>query len=74
MRPPSAVTSTCGRSAEGGYAYEVSTFSGDISDCFDASGRQEARVGQSLSGSRGEGAGHMRLKTMSGDVELCDRN
>jgi len=61
-------------SAEGGYSYEVSTFSGDISDCFDAKSEKTGGVGHSLSGSRGEGAGHMRLKTMSGDVELCDRN
>jgi DUF4097 and DUF4098 domain-containing protein YvlB len=60
-------------SAEGGYAYEVSTFSGDISDCFGGQKAEKGIVGHSLSGSRGEGAGHMRLKTMSGDVELCDR-
>jgi hypothetical protein len=61
-------------SAEGGFAYEVSTFSGDISDCFDAKRDKSGIVGHSISGSRGEGAGQMRLKTMSGDVELCDRN
>ena len=60
-------------SAEGGYAYEVSTFSGDISDCFGGPRAEKGIVGHSLSGSRGEAAGHMRLKTMSGDVQLCDR-
>ncbi len=60
-------------SADGGYAYEVSTFSGDISDCFDNAHSQKAITGHSLSGARGDGAGHMRLKTMSGDVQLCDR-
>jgi DUF4097 and DUF4098 domain-containing protein YvlB len=60
-------------SADGGYAYEVSTFSGDISDCFDARPNKPGPVGESLSGTRGEGAGHVRLKTMSGDVQLCDR-
>jgi len=60
-------------SAEGGYAYEVSTFSGDISDCFGGPKAEKGIVGHSLSGSRGEGAGQMRLKTMSGDVQLCDR-
>lgn len=60
-------------SAEGGYGYEVSTFSGDISDCFGGPRAEKGIVGHSLSGSRGEGAGHMRLKTMSGDVQLCDR-
>ena len=61
-------------SAEGGYAYEVSTFSGDVNDCFDAKRDKSGIVGHSISGTRGEGAGHMRLKTMSGDIELCDRN
>lgn len=61
--------------ADGGYSYEISTFSGDIGNCFDAkSDKKTGGVGQSLSGSRGEGAGHVRLKTMSGDLELCDRN
>ncbi|HEX4388765.1 MAG TPA: DUF4097 family beta strand repeat-containing protein [Steroidobacteraceae bacterium] len=60
-------------SADGGYAYEVSTFSGDISDCFDVRPNKPGPVGESLSGARGEGAGHVRLKTMSGDVQLCDR-
>lgn len=59
--------------ADGGYAYEVSTFSGDISNCFGAKSDKGGMVGHALSGSLGEGAGHMRLKTMSGDVELCDR-
>lgn len=60
--------------ADGGYSYEVSTFSGDISNCFGARSDKSNPTGQSMSGSRGEGTGHMRLKTMSGDVELCDRN
>jgi len=60
-------------SAEGGYAYEISTFSGDISDCFGGQKSEKGIVGHSLSGSRGDGAGQMRLKTMSGDVQLCDR-
>lgn len=59
--------------SEGGYAYEASTFSGDITDCFDAHA-VKGTVGQSLSGTRGAGGGHVRLKAMSGDVQLCDRN
>jgi DUF4097 and DUF4098 domain-containing protein YvlB len=59
--------------SEGGYAYEASTFSGDIKDCFDVHA-VKGTVGQSLSGTRGAGGGHVRLKAMSGDVELCDRN
>jgi len=59
--------------AEGGFSYEVSTFSGDISNCFDGHVVKTGPVGQTLSGTRGEGAGHVRMKTMSGDVQLCDR-
>ena len=61
-------------SAEGGYAYEISTFSGDISNCFNATPSERGHTpGHTLQGTRGDGAGHMRLKTMSGDVQLCDR-
>jgi DUF4097 and DUF4098 domain-containing protein YvlB len=61
--------------ADGGFAYEVSSFSGDISDCFNASPERISKYGPGtrLTGSRGEGMGHVRLKTMSGNVELCDR-
>jgi len=61
-------------SAEAGYAYEVSTFSGEISNCFDATPSEHGHMpGHTLQGTRGDGAGHIRLKTMSGDVQLCDR-
>jgi DUF4097 and DUF4098 domain-containing protein YvlB len=62
-------------SADGGYAYEVSSFSGDITDCFGAKAERASQYGPGtvLQGTRGEGAGHVRLKTMSGDVQLCDR-
>jgi DUF4097 and DUF4098 domain-containing protein YvlB len=62
-------------SAEGGYGYEVTSFSGDISDCFGAKAEREGQYtpGKRLQGARGEGSGHLRLKTMSGDVQLCDR-
>jgi DUF4097 and DUF4098 domain-containing protein YvlB len=60
--------------ADGGFAYEVSSFSGNISDCFNATPEHtKYGPGSRLSGTRGEGAGHVRLKTMSGNVELCDR-
>ena len=60
--------------ADGGFAYEVSSFSGDISDCFNAS-PEHTRYGPGsrLEGTRGDGAGRIRLKTMSGSVQLCDR-
>jgi DUF4097 and DUF4098 domain-containing protein YvlB len=62
-------------SAEGGYDYEASSFSGDISDCFDVKNERTSKYGPGarLQGTRGEGAGHVRLKTMSGDIQLCDR-
>jgi hypothetical protein len=61
-------------SAEAGYAYEISTFSGDISNCFNATPSEHGHMpGHTLQGTRGDGAGHVRLKTMSGDVQLCDR-
>jgi len=61
--------------ADGGYAYEVSSFSGDITDCFNASPERTSKYGPGsrLEGTRGEGAGRLRVKTMSGDVQLCDR-
>jgi hypothetical protein len=58
----------------GGFSFEVSTFSGDISNCFNAPVTKSGPVGQSLSGTRGDGSGHVRLKTMSGDIQLCDRS
>ena len=62
--------------ADGGFAYEVSSFSGDISDCFNANPERASQYGPGtrLQGTRGEGAGRVRLKTMSGDIQLCDRS
>jgi DUF4097 and DUF4098 domain-containing protein YvlB len=61
--------------ADGGFAYEVSSFSGNISDCFNVSPERTSRYGPGsrLEGTHGDGAGRIRLKTMSGNVELCDR-
>jgi len=61
--------------ADGGFAYEVSSFSGDISDCFNASPERISKYGPGsrLNGTRGDGVGRIRLRTMSGDVQLCDR-
>jgi len=63
-------------SAEDGFSYEASSFSGDISDCFDVKAERAGQYmpGSRLQGTRGAGAGHVRIKTMSGDVQLCDRN
>ncbi len=65
---------TVNAGSESGYVYEVRTFSGDIEDCF---GRQAERVsehgpGKVLSGTLGSSGGNVRIRTLSGDVSLCD--
>jgi DUF4097 and DUF4098 domain-containing protein YvlB len=59
---------------DGGFQYDVATLSGDISDCFDAQPERSSHYGpgRNLRGTRGAGSAHLRLRTMSGDVELCD--
>jgi len=61
--------------AEAGYEYDVSTFNGDVTNCFNARVERSSSYGPGsrLSGTVGEGAGRIRLRTMNGDVELCDR-
>ena len=61
--------------AASGYEYEIATFSGDIDSCFDARPEPTSRYGPGsrLFGKRGDGRAHVRIKTMSGDVEICDR-
>jgi DUF4097 and DUF4098 domain-containing protein YvlB len=63
---------------EGPLEYEVSTFSGDIKSCMGGESEQVSKYGpgRRLNGTRGTpGAAEakVRLKTMSGDVELCDK-
>ena len=62
-------------SAEGGFAFEAASVTGDISDCFNAEPERTSEYGpgHKLDGTRGGGGGHVRLKTMSGEIELCDR-
>jgi Putative adhesin len=57
-----------------GFQYDVATLSGDISDCFNAEPERSSHYGpgHNLRGTRGAGSAHLRLRTMSGDVELCD--
>ncbi|MBX5460472.1 MAG: DUF4097 family beta strand repeat protein [Steroidobacteraceae bacterium] len=61
--------------AQEGFAYEASSFSGDLDNCFGASAQSTSAFGPGsrLSGSRGEGKARVSVKTMSGDVEICDR-
>jgi DUF4097 and DUF4098 domain-containing protein YvlB len=63
--------------AEGALAYEVNTFSGDITNCMGTAAEKVSRYGPGmrLSGVQGkEGAGEsrVRVKSMSGSVDLCD--
>lgn len=63
---------------EGGFAYEVNTFSGDISNCMGVEVERVSKYGPGhrLVGSKGQAGSdgvRVRLKTMSGDVELCDK-
>ena len=61
-------------SAEAGYSYEARSVSGDITNCFAAQPVERHHgSGHALEGTRGEGAGHVRLKTLSGEIQLCDR-
>jgi DUF4097 and DUF4098 domain-containing protein YvlB len=57
-----------------GFQYDVATLSGDISDCFDVEPERSSQYGpgHNLRGTRGTGSAHLRLRTMSGDIELCD--
>jgi DUF4097 and DUF4098 domain-containing protein YvlB len=60
---------------ENGFEYEVTTFSGDIHNCFNAKSERTSQYGPGwrLNGSLGQGAAHVRLKTMSGDIDLCNK-
>jgi DUF4097 and DUF4098 domain-containing protein YvlB len=61
--------------SEDGFAFEAASVTGDITDCFNMEAQRtgEYGPGHKLNGSRGSGSGHVRLKTMSGEIELCDR-
>ncbi len=61
-----------------GYEFDVSSFSGDIRNCMGIQSQRVSRYGpgERLNGTRGSaGSGaRVRLKTMNGDVELCDHS
>lgn len=61
---------------DGGYEYEASTFSGDIRNCFKQETERTSRYGpgERLTGTRGNGSGHVRVKTMDGEIDLCDKS
>jgi DUF4097 and DUF4098 domain-containing protein YvlB len=60
---------------ESGFGYEAVSFSGDIGNCFGqhAQSTSSHGPGTRLRGTAGEGRGRVRVKSMSGDVAICDR-
>jgi DUF4097 and DUF4098 domain-containing protein YvlB len=60
---------------ESGFGYEVVSFSGDIGNCFGQHAQRTGTHGPGtrLRGTAGEGHGRVRVKSMSGDVAICDR-
>ena len=61
--------------SEDGFQFEAATMTGDINDCFHVEAERSSQYGpgHKLDGARGAGSGHMRLKSMSGEIDLCDR-
>ena len=61
--------------ADGGYAYELTSFSGDIDNCFGVQAQRSSQYGpgSSLRGTRGDGSGHVHMRSMSGELMLCDK-
>jgi hypothetical protein len=59
--------------APGGFKYDVSTFGGSISSCFGGvSENTKSWGGTHLYGTQGDGKASVRVKSHSGNVELCD--
>lgn len=59
--------------APAGFTYDARTFSGDIKDCFgQQSDQSRYGPGDRLEGKRGAGDGTVRIKSLSGDISLCD--
>ncbi|HZO21702.1 MAG TPA: DUF4097 family beta strand repeat-containing protein [Steroidobacteraceae bacterium] len=63
---------------ENGYDYDLSSFSGDITDCMGVKAERTSKYGpgKRLNGQEGSAAdgARIRVKTMSGDVELCNKS
>jgi DUF4097 and DUF4098 domain-containing protein YvlB len=60
---------------EDGLTFEAATVTGDINDCFNVEAEHSSKYGpgHKLNGARGGGSAHVRLKSMSGEIDLCDR-
>ena len=60
--------------APGGFRYDATSFSGRITNCFGGPVTvSDYGPGSRLEGTNGEGAAKLRLKSHSGNVEICDR-
>lgn len=61
--------------AESGYEYEAASFSGDLDNCFGERVQNTSRHGPGtrLSGTVGPGQARVRVRSMSGDISLCNR-
>ncbi|MCC6172204.1 MAG: DUF4097 family beta strand repeat protein [Gammaproteobacteria bacterium] len=61
--------------AAAGFELDAESFSGEISTCYGARGASAGAVGPGkvLRSRRGEGGARLRLKTMSGEISVCDR-
>ena len=60
---------------QAGFQYEATSFSGTIGNCFGrhAESTSAHGPGTRLNGTAGDGRGRVRVKSMSGDVAICDR-
>ena len=60
---------------QAGFQYEATSFSGTIGNCFGrhAESTSAHGPGTRLNGTSGDGRGRVRVKSMSGDVAICDR-
>jgi DUF4097 and DUF4098 domain-containing protein YvlB len=61
--------------SEDGFRYELESLSGDINNCFNAKAERTSEYGpgHKLDGTRGAGSAHVRLKSVSGELDVCDR-
>lgn len=61
--------------APDGFAYDVSSFTGPIDDCFGQQPAHNSQYGPGvhMTGTRGAGDGNVHIKTLSGEISLCDR-
>lgn len=57
-----------------GFEYQAQSFSGDLENCFGQNAERTSRhgPGSRLDGTVGEGKARVRVKSMSGDVSVCD--